>query len=200
MTATGVLGSDPTKVNVAGDIMTGPLILSGDPVTGLGAATKHYVDTHGGGGGGTTIFIVTTGPITSGDLTVSAGSFVQVGTDLTVQAAAGDVLQLVGDLVVNSSGAQMQFEAATRVSGADNRYWSSGTNTSLYPGGKPSWIVDPNLFHGPRDGFYRVNADDVVAGNVTVRYYARVPSASRSIFQDASYPLQLWLINLGAGT
>lgn len=33
-----------TKVAIAGDTMTGPLILSGDPTTGLGAATKNYVD------------------------------------------------------------------------------------------------------------------------------------------------------------
>jgi len=33
-----------TPVNIAGDTMSGPLILSGDPVTDLGAATKQYVD------------------------------------------------------------------------------------------------------------------------------------------------------------
>lgn len=34
-----------TFVNKMGDTMTGPLILSGDPTTALGAATKQYVDT-----------------------------------------------------------------------------------------------------------------------------------------------------------
>ena len=34
-----------TKVAITGDTMTGPLILSGDPGTGLQAATKDYVDT-----------------------------------------------------------------------------------------------------------------------------------------------------------
>lgn len=33
-----------TKVNLAGDTMTGLLVLSADPATGLGAATKQYVD------------------------------------------------------------------------------------------------------------------------------------------------------------
>ena len=33
-----------TFVNKAGDTMTGPLILSGDPTTALGTATKQYVD------------------------------------------------------------------------------------------------------------------------------------------------------------
>ncbi len=34
----------PAMVHLAGSTMTGPLILSGDPVTGLQAATKEYVD------------------------------------------------------------------------------------------------------------------------------------------------------------
>lgn len=37
-------GGGGTFVLVAGDTMTGPLILSGDPVTALGAATMQYVD------------------------------------------------------------------------------------------------------------------------------------------------------------
>lgn len=39
----GALGFTP--VNIAGDTMTGPLILDADPVAALGAATKQYVDT-----------------------------------------------------------------------------------------------------------------------------------------------------------
>jgi hypothetical protein len=52
MSAVGYTGGDPNKVDVAGDTMTGPLVLPGDPASGLQAATKDYVDTHGGGGGG----------------------------------------------------------------------------------------------------------------------------------------------------
>lgn len=42
-TLLSILGYTP--VNKAGDTMTGALILSGDPTTALGAATKQYVDT-----------------------------------------------------------------------------------------------------------------------------------------------------------
>lgn len=52
MTAVGYTGGDPNKVDVVGDTMTGPLVLPGDPASGLQAATKDYVDTHSGGGGG----------------------------------------------------------------------------------------------------------------------------------------------------
>lgn len=49
-TANNIAGSLAGKVNKTGDTMTGPLILSGDPVSDLQAATKKYVDEHGGGG------------------------------------------------------------------------------------------------------------------------------------------------------
>lgn len=52
MSAVGYTGGDPSKVDVVGDTMTGPLVLPGDPSLDLQAATKQYVDTHGGGGGG----------------------------------------------------------------------------------------------------------------------------------------------------
>lgn len=52
MGAVGYTGGDPNKVDVAGDTMTGPLVLPGDPSLDLEAATKQYVDNNSGGGGG----------------------------------------------------------------------------------------------------------------------------------------------------
>lgn len=49
-TANNIAGSLAGKVNKTGDTMTGPLILSADPVSDMEAATKKYVDEHGGGG------------------------------------------------------------------------------------------------------------------------------------------------------
>lgn len=54
MTAYGYTSGDPRKVDIAGDTMTGPLILSEDPVVPMEAAPKQYVDAGGGGGGGGT--------------------------------------------------------------------------------------------------------------------------------------------------
>lgn len=45
MAATGYVGGDPTKVSKAGDTMTGPLVLPGDPVLPLQASDKNYADT-----------------------------------------------------------------------------------------------------------------------------------------------------------
>jgi hypothetical protein len=44
LTAYGYVSGDTRKVNVAGDTMTGPLVLPGNPTTNLQAATKQYVD------------------------------------------------------------------------------------------------------------------------------------------------------------
>jgi hypothetical protein len=41
---TNRIAADALKVNIAGDTMTGLLVLSGDPTLALGAATKQYVD------------------------------------------------------------------------------------------------------------------------------------------------------------
>lgn len=54
-----------TPVNKAGDTMTGALILSGDPVLPLGAATKQYVDNLASGlDPKGSVKVATTGPIT----------------------------------------------------------------------------------------------------------------------------------------
>lgn len=44
-TADNISGDLSGKVNKAGDTMTGPLVLSGDPTQPMEAATKQYVDT-----------------------------------------------------------------------------------------------------------------------------------------------------------
>ena len=43
-------GGGAQYVLKTGDVMTGFLTLNADPMTGLHAATKHYVDAGGGGG------------------------------------------------------------------------------------------------------------------------------------------------------
>lgn len=51
-TADGAVNDLASKVDTAGDTMTGPLVLVGDPVADLEAATKKYVDDTATGGGG----------------------------------------------------------------------------------------------------------------------------------------------------
>ena len=65
-----VNGANATFVKLAGGTMTGPLILRGNPVSALEAATKQYVDANSGGGGGSggpaiDVSYVPTGGVTS---------------------------------------------------------------------------------------------------------------------------------------
>lgn len=144
-----------------------------------------------------TVSAADSGFITTGDISVGTG-FTQLGTDLTVPAAAGDVLEVDADMLCNSTGTDMQIEAATRVSGADARYWSTGTGISRWPGGIGRWYV-PSIFTGPRGAApLTVEAGDIAAGQVTVRLYGRVAAGSRTVFADATYPLRWTLTNLGA--
>jgi len=61
-------------VPITGGTMTGPLILSGAPTTGLQAATKAYVDAAvaGGGGGGGVTAVTGTAPVVSSGGTTPA--------------------------------------------------------------------------------------------------------------------------------
>lgn len=69
-TADNISGDLSGKVNKAGDTMTGPLVLSGDPTEDNQAATKKYVDEHGGGPSGD--YLPLTGGTLTGPLTLAA--------------------------------------------------------------------------------------------------------------------------------
>jgi hypothetical protein len=89
-----------TFVNKTGDTMTGPLILSGNPTTALGAATKQYVDS------ADALKVSKAGDTMTGLLVLSADPSAALGAatkqyaDLKV-AKAGDTM--TGALVVNST-------------------------------------------------------------------------------------------------
>lgn len=89
-----------TFVNKTGDTMTGPLILSGDPTTALGAATKQYVDA------ADALKVAKAGDTMTGLLVLSADPSAALGAatkqyaDLKV-AKAGD--SLTGPLTTNST-------------------------------------------------------------------------------------------------
>ena len=83
-------------VSKSGDTMTGLLILSGDPVANLGAATKQYADTKVAKSGDT----MTGALVLSADPSIPLGAATKQYTDTKV-AKAGDTM--TGPLVVNST-------------------------------------------------------------------------------------------------
>lgn len=153
-----------------------------------------------GSGSGTTVRVVLQAPLTSGNVTVADSVLTQVGSDLTIAAAAGDRIRAdISCLVNGGSAIPVQFEAATRVSNADTNYFSSGNGTSLKPGGVPPWYCELTNFHGPRGGgFYTVQSGDISGGNVTVRLYAFGAGGTRAVVASAVYPMSWSLTNLGA--
>lgn len=98
MAATGFVGGDPTKVNKAGDTMTGPLVLPGDPALPLQAADKSYADSLVAGG------VV--------DATTTTKGKVQLAGDLSGTAAAPTVPGLAGKV-----GTGRQILAGTGLTG-----------------------------------------------------------------------------------
>ncbi len=151
-----------------------------------------------GGGAGTSVEVATTGWITSGNITVGNGAFTSIGGDLTVAAAAGDVLEITPDILMAAGAAEIQFEAATIVSASVANYWSSGTGTSRWPGGVPAWYVLQG-FNRPNPSRYTAQAGDISAGAVTVRLLARMAAGTRDVLASSSYPASWWLTNLGPG-
>jgi hypothetical protein len=144
--------------------------------------------------------IATSGFVTSGNVTVTT-SFTQIGPELTVAAVTGDILVVDIEVLLANSSPDVQFDASTRVSGADANWWSTGTSSSRNPGGVGSWYVQGARFDSPHGSArYTVQAGDIVAGNVTVRLQAFSTAATRDMNANASYPLRWWLTNLGAGS
>lgn len=159
--------------------VTGTLNVNGSPISGGGVVSAS------------------TGFITSGDINVNT-SFTQIGTDVTIAAAAGDVLALTIEALCANTGDDCQFEAATRVGGSDTNWWSTGGAASRWPGGLGNWYVQTGRFDGPRgSSIYTVQAGDVVAGAVTVRVYGRCPASARVVNANANYPVRWRLDNLG---
>lgn len=129
MTAVGYAGGDPNKVNKSGDTMTGLLLLSGDPVSGLGAATKQYTDSHGGGGGSVSSVFGRSGAVVAqtGDYTAS-----QVGAPPTTrQIISGTGLTGGGDLSADRTLAvSYGTTAGTAAQGNDGRLSDARTPTT----------------------------------------------------------------------
>lgn len=151
------------------------------------------------GGGSGSLKTTVQAFLTSGDVTVANGpGFTVIGSDLTIAAAAGDRLAIDIEAMCATAGSDCQFEACTRVSGANTNFWSSGNGTSRNPGGIASWYCSSG-FVGPRGrSYYTVQAGDIVTGNVTVRILGFGSGGSRVVNANANYPFRWALSNVGA--
>lgn len=105
-TADNISGDLSGKVNKAGDTMTGPLVLPGDPTEDNQAATKKYVDEHAGDGPSGDYLPLAGGTLT-GPLTLAAdpSTAMQAATKQYVDdavaggASGGSVTKLTCDII-----------------------------------------------------------------------------------------------------
>lgn len=146
-----------------------------------------------------------TGLLTGGAFEIVVNVWTTVGPDLTIAAAAGDVLVLEPDILLED-GAVCQFDAQTRL-GADGitlgRWWSTGTSTERWPGCLANFYVYTGWRPIPGPVRYTVQAADIELGQVRVRLVGRrtgTSGAGRILRADTTYPARWCLKNLGPAT
>lgn len=144
---------------------------------------------------------------TSGNLTLNSVSWanvdtgldlvlneVQVGDELVygIQAHVGteavwayfDVVTVVGGSPVNSLGSRAAVVASPGPLGVSG--WMARTGTQEMPNGTTA----------P----YTVAAGDLTSGSITLRLrYATASAVNKTLYADATIPLDVWAMNLGPG-
>lgn len=119
---------------------------------------------------------------------------VQVGDELVygIQAHVGteavwayfDVVTVVGGSPVNSLGSRAAVVASPGPLGVSG--WMARTGTQEMPNGTTA----------P----YTVAAGDLTSGSITLRLrYATASAVNKTLYADATIPLDVWAMNLGPG-
>ena len=142
---------------------------------------------------------------TAGDVTITSANVItpfDTGLDLTITAAAGDVLQLAAAGQANNS-------VANAVSLNFNMQTLNGSNVEISriggsgnAGGLAGWgFRANNYWPGTFAATYTVQAADVIAGKVKVRLLAFIDGpGSYVVFANAGLPFKVWAFNVGALT
>lgn len=160
MSATGYAGGDPNKVNVAGDTMTGALVLPGDPTGANQAADKHYVDSAIAAASGAVVSVNgRTGAVTlsaADVLPISESQVTSLTTDLagklplaTVTTKA-DLIVASGNAMVARLGVGADNTVLTADSAAPNGVaWLPGSFTTVF---RSAYIANASDFTLPNTG------------------------------------------------
>jgi hypothetical protein len=197
----------PTVPTASGSVVTeqafGQSSTAG--VAGTFSRGDHTHGTPAAPATGTSVKITLGAFNTSGNVTCAAGlPYTQVDTDLVIVAAVNDFLGVAIQAVIMDTGAELILDMATRVSGADVNYLSSGTGTPRFNGALPPWlqttIGSGNFPTIEGEVLYKVQAGDIAAGTVTLRPYGAGDGGSRVVIRSAAFPLRCWVKNYGQGT
>ena len=166
------------KVDLAGDTMTGALVLSADPTVALGAATKQYVDTQVAG-------VVDSAPATLDTLNELAAALgddanfaTTVTNSLALKANSADLGTAATQDVGTSAGNVVQLDGSAKLPAVDGSQLTgiegvpsgviamwSGTVASIPTG----WVICDGLNSTPNlTGLFVVHADADTGGTYNV--------------------------------
>lgn len=128
-----------TKVNKAGDTMTGPLVLPGDPASGLQAATKAYVDAK-----------VASGSVPSGSVMLFYNAAAPTGWT-RVTAHHDKALRVVGNTAGGVAGGTNPFSTVQAQSNVGNHTLTLG---ELPTGISCTWTATIAAYPSGSSNFY----------------------------------------------
>jgi hypothetical protein len=159
---------------------------SGHTHSGLRVADSGFISTGSGGSDGYTS--------TGSDGTA-------IGSNLTIAASAGDILEITLNAMRADGGGELRIDACTIISGSPNRWASSGTTTKR-AGGYGGDYLQTGRFVGPTAPLWHtVNADDIVGGNVTISVRAITDSGGDVVVRaNDVFGARIIVRNLGAAS
>lgn len=158
----------------------------------------------GTGGGGSGLKDYATAARVAGNIAFNQSNVTDVdtGLDLTLTAAAGDLIEYGVDALLDATAQAVCFDVYTRVTSANVNPFGPGLSNGLATVlGVPSWytpfVSGANM---PLRGtaMRTLLSGDIDSGNVLLRLrYAKVNTTSRSGFATASIPFRVWAKNYG---
>lgn len=135
---------------------------------------------------------------TGGDVTVnstSAGADMAGVSDVTVAAAAGDLVMIGVSFRPTSAGTTGRVDVKC-ITGATENYVSS-LGTTPAARGISAWLVMSSTSTSSGEVPYVVQAADISSGNLTMSLRGWVTTSSYVITAGADDPLLFWVRNLG---
>ena len=147
---------------------------------------------------------------TSGNVTLTGtttwSTLTTIGTaaDLTLTAAAGDVIEAGALFSVDTAAVNLGFDWVTVVgSTVTNSFSLNGAAPSTWSNlGNNGWFCPTGVFwaiNGSQN--YTLVAGDISSGTVKLRFrYAMAAATNRNFFADSTRPFMLWARNHGAVT
>lgn len=137
--------------------------------------------------------------VTSGDITLNSTAWADVPgpVTVTVDATAGQILQIGLVALFGSEAVSALLDAATVVSGSVVNYVGAGEVSGS--GGVRAWTGLSGTSNGVGGSvLYTVQAGDVVDGTVTLRLrYRTASAAAKTLRAGVSNQLKFYAANLG---